>query len=107
MTIDARLAANATARPAIRAIRDGLIAEHLGVAPEEVARQIDESGSLIATIEELRGAGRSLRPYQVPDLREVEKWLADNEVLDPESPEEMFERFAKRGLFRRFRRAPS
>jgi phosphatidylserine/phosphatidylglycerophosphate/cardiolipin synthase-like enzyme len=105
VTIDARRAANAAAGPAIRAIRDGLIAEHLGAEPGEVARRIDESGSLIATIEQLRGPGRSLRPYEVPDLGEVEKWLADNEVLDPEHPEEMFEGFAKRGLFRRFRKA--
>ena len=104
VTIDARRTANAPARPAIRAIRDGLIAEHLGAEPEEVARRIEESGSLIATIETLRGTGRSLRPYQVPDLGGVETWLADNEVLDPESPEEMFEGFASRGLFRRFRK---
>jgi phosphatidylserine/phosphatidylglycerophosphate/cardiolipin synthase-like enzyme len=105
VTIDARRTANAGARPAIRAIRDGLIAEHLGVEADEVARGIDNDGSLISTIERLRGAGRSLRPYEVPDLNEVEKWLADNEVLDPENPEELFEGFAKRGLLRRFRRA--
>lgn len=107
VTVDARLAANAAGRPAIRAIRDGLIAEHLGVAPADVARHVDDSGSLIATIEKLRGTGRSLRPYEVPDLNEVEAWLADNEALDPETPDEMFEPFAKRGLFRRLRKAMS
>jgi phosphatidylserine/phosphatidylglycerophosphate/cardiolipin synthase-like enzyme len=105
VTIDTRLAANAGAAPAIRAIRDGLIAEHLGAEPEQVARQIDASGSLIATIEALRGPGRSLRPYEVPNLNEVEKWLAENEVLDPECPDEMFESFAKRSLFGRLRKA--
>ncbi|HEY5710889.1 MAG TPA: phospholipase D-like domain-containing protein [Allosphingosinicella sp.] len=104
VTIDARLEANEGARPAIRAIRDGLIAEHLGVEVKEVVRHIDDSQSLITTIEALRGAGRSLIPYQVPDLNEVEAWLADNEVLDPEGPEEMFEGFERQGLFRRFRR---
>ncbi|MDF0486586.1 phospholipase D-like domain-containing protein [Sphingomonas sp. H39-1-10] len=88
---------------AIRAIRDGLIAEHLGLPVERVAAQIDAQGSLIGTIEALRGNGRSLRPYEVPDLSTVEAWLADNEVLDPESPSEMFELTAKRGLFRRLR----
>ena len=88
---------------AIRAIRDGLIAEHLGVSVATVAAQIDSSGSLIATIEALRGTGRSLRPYEIPDLSEVEAWLADNEVLDPEDPSELFESVAKRGLFRRLR----
>ena len=46
---------------------------------------------------------RSLRPYEVPNLGEVETWLADNEVLDPESPDEMFESMTRRGLFRRLR----
>ncbi len=46
---------------------------------------------------------KTLVPYQVPDLTSVEEWLADNEVLDPEGPDEMFEALSKRGLFRRFR----
>jgi hypothetical protein len=36
----------------------------------------------------------------VPDLDGVEEWLADNEVLDPEGPGEMFEATTHRGLFR-------
>lgn len=88
---------------AIRAIRDGLIAEHLGLPVADVAAEIDSQGSLIGTIEALRGGGRSLRPYEIPDLNAVETWLADNEVLDPESPSELFEITAKRGLFRRLR----
>ncbi|MGY4398272.1 phosphatidylserine/phosphatidylglycerophosphate/cardiolipin synthase-like enzyme [Sphingomonas sp. UYAg733] len=87
----------------IRAIRDGLIAEHLGLEIDEVAAAIDETGSLIETIERLRGSGKTLRPYEVPDLGDVEKWLADNEVFDPEGPSEMFEVSVKRGLFRRLR----
>ena len=64
------------------------------------------TGSLIATVETLRGTeGRTLRPYEVPDLSSVEEWLADNEVLDPEGPDEMFEALsARKGLFRRLRR---
>jgi hypothetical protein len=34
----------------------------------------------------------------------VEDFIAENELLDPERPEEMFEAPAKRGLFRRWRR---
>ena len=98
VTIDARLPGNADAAPTIRALRDRLLAEHLGVAPEAVAAAIDNKRSLIAAIEELRGAGRSLRSYQVPELGEVEKWLADHDVLDPEGPEEPFESATKTGL---------
>ncbi|MCE7796631.1 phospholipase D-like domain-containing protein [Sphingobium sufflavum] len=86
---------------AVRAIRDGLIAEHLDVTPDTIMREIEARASLIETIEALRGSGRSLRPYQIPDLSEVEKWLADNEVLDPESPSEMFEATTRKGLLRR------
>ncbi|MGH8118810.1 MAG: phospholipase D-like domain-containing protein [Rhodanobacteraceae bacterium] len=104
VTIDAALAPDAGARAMIAAIRDGLIAEHLGADADKVARRIDAAGSIITAIEALRGDGRSLRPYQIPDLTDVEQWVADHEVLDPETPEEMFEPVAKRGLFRRLRR---
>ena len=87
--------------PAIAAIRDGLLAEHLGVSVERIATMIVETGSIIETIEKLRSTGHSLRPYEVPDLTTIEAWLADNEVLDPEGPSEMFEPLTKRGLFRR------
>ena len=102
VVIDAGLPANADTAPAILAVRDGLLAEHLGRDPEEVARRIAETGSVIAAIEAMRGQGRTLQPYETPDIGAVEAWLADNEVLDPEGPGEMFEPLAQRGLFRRF-----
>jgi hypothetical protein len=85
---------------AIHAIECGLIAEHLAVGAERVAAELASHGSLIRTIETLRGEGHSLRPYEIPDLGEVEKWLSDNEVLDPESPSELFEMAPAKGLFR-------
>lgn len=88
----------------VRAIRDGLIAEHLGVPLDHITAEINRRGSIIATIEALRGHGRSLRPYAIPELKAVEKWLADNEVLDPESPSEMFEATGNRRLLRRLRK---
>lgn len=88
----------------IAAIRDDLIAEHLGVEPEQVTKAIAEYG-LIGAIERLRGEGKTLVPYEVPDLSGVEKWLADNEILDPEGPEEIFELPARRdGLLARLKR---
>lgn len=80
-----------TVATSIAAIRDDLIAEHLGVEPAAVTAKIAETGSLIATIEALRGPHRTLRDYMIPDLSSVEAWLADNEVLDPENPDDMFE----------------
>ena len=102
--IDAASAANAARRRAgDRGLRDRLLGEHLGVAPASVRARVEAEGSLIAAIEALRGEGRSLRPYQVPVLNEVETWLADNELLDPEGPEEIFKPLSQRGLLRRLR----
>ncbi|WP_326523938.1 phospholipase D-like domain-containing protein [Sphingomonas sp.] len=75
----------------IARIRDGLIAEHLDVGVDEIEARLADTGSLIATIEGLRGPRRTLRDYLVPDLSAVEAWIADNEVLDPEEPEDLFE----------------
>lgn len=89
----------------ITAIRDDLVAEHLGCTRQQVAETIAAEGSLIAAIELLRlRGGRTLRPYETPDLDEVTAWLADHEVLDPENPEDLFEPIAGNGLFQRLKR---
>jgi phosphatidylserine/phosphatidylglycerophosphate/cardiolipin synthase-like enzyme len=107
VVVDAGLQ-QARVEPRIDAIRNALIAEHLGCAASAVAAHLEQTGSLIATIEALRGPGRSLRPYEVPDLPAVEKWLADNEVLDPENPQELFEPLSGAGLWRgRLSRQPA
>ncbi len=96
VVIDAARESNAGERATISAIRDSLLAEHLDSTPETIAATIAETGSLIATIERLRGDGRSLRPYEVPELDTVRAWLADNKILDPEGPGEMFEGLSNR-----------
>jgi phosphatidylserine/phosphatidylglycerophosphate/cardiolipin synthase-like enzyme len=88
------------AAAAIHAIECGLIAEHLAVSPDAVADALAGDGSLIAAIEAMRGEGHSLRPYEVKDVDAVEAWLADNAVLDPEGPSDLFEMTAATGLFR-------
>lgn len=93
-------AEDAELRGRIAGLRDDLLAEHLGTTPDRVAARVHDTGSLIATIEALRGAGRSLVPYELPELSAIEEWLADNEILDPNGPEEIFESTAKRGLFK-------
>ena len=105
VTIDTSLPVNSGHEERIRAIRDDLIAEHVDLPPERVAQVIAERG-LIAGIEELRDKpGRTLRPYVTPNLNDVQAWLADNEVLDPEGPAEMLEPMTSRGLFRRLKAA--
>lgn len=80
-------------------IRNDLLAEHLGCDIQEIAEQLNANASLIECIETLRGIGKTLVPYEMPELKDAEKWVADNEVMDPHGPEEMFEKFSKRGLF--------
>lgn len=102
IAIDVMVPGNAGCGARIAAIRDDLIAEHLGVDPAVVTRHFAGTGSMIATIEALAPTANRLRAYAIPDLSSVEKFLADNEVLDPEGPDEMFEGLAERGLFRGF-----
>jgi phospholipase D1/2 len=75
-------------RERILRLRHDLLAEHLGTeigAVEEAVRVAD--GSLIRAIEALRSDGRSLVPFEPPELNEFEQEvLAENELLDPERP---------------------
>lgn len=102
VTIDAGRSANEGCRIPIAALRCDLMAEHLGVSPGEVARTFEETRSLIATVERLRGPGRSLRLYQPPEFSASAKAAAKSEVADPESANEEFEPVARRRLFRGF-----
>lgn len=99
--IDSRTASGNMVAQTIADIRSGLMAEHLGVTVETIRAEVGASGSLIATIGKLRGQGRTLVPYSLPELSETEAKLADSALLDPEHPDEIFEPMSSRGLFRR------
>jgi len=96
--IDSALAANRGTEAAITALRFRLLGEHLDRAPDEVAAREAAAGSMIGAIEALRGAGKTLELLGMEEVGEVEGFIADNEVLDPESADEMFEPFGKHGL---------
>jgi phosphatidylserine/phosphatidylglycerophosphate/cardiolipin synthase-like enzyme len=102
IAIDAAAPGNADIGPRITAIRNGLIAEHLRCEIDELVELEARTGSLISAIEILALRSGGLQRYETPDITAVEAWLADNEVLDPEGPDEMFEATTERGLFRRF-----
>jgi phospholipase D1/2 len=103
LMIDARLPGNEPASATITRLRADLMAEHLGVDPAEVAATCEKTGSLIATIERLRGEGRTLVPYQIPEFAAPLKAMAKSEVLDPESACQPFEPLAHHRLLRGFR----
>ena len=104
--IDTARPANAHVGPAIKGLRHSLLAEHCGITIERLAQMLDEHGSMIAAIEALRaeerGESKRLEPFALRPLTEAEKTIADNALLDPERPEELFEAIGRRrGLFRR------
>lgn len=69
----------------IRAFRDGLLAEHMGVPAERMARVLDDAGSLHGAIAALKNDGRSLRK-----LEEIKEWpeaiISIASVADPDEP---------------------
>lgn len=73
-------------REAIAAMRDDLLAEHLCTTAERVAAKLADTGSLIATIESMRGRGRTLVPYEPDTPGPIEKALAESDLVDPERP---------------------
>ena len=97
--IDCARSANTNCVPAIRSLRISLLAEHCGIAPDRVAELLDQHGSMAAAIAAAPDDGKRLTPFVPRELSDAEKALADNEVLDPERPEEMLS-FYRRGLFK-------
>ncbi|BCR04281.1 phospholipase [Desulfuromonas versatilis] len=73
-------------RRGIAAFRNRLLAEHLGMAAARVEETLGARGSLIETVEQLRGGQRSLAPLEP----QVDEWLngliPDAGVIDPERP---------------------
>lgn len=96
VVIDAQQATNDNTPKVIAGIRNALLAEHLNSDCDTIDSTLAETKSIIQTIEQLRGSGRSLRPYEVPEIDAVREWLADNKILDPEGPGEMFESLSGR-----------
>jgi phosphatidylserine/phosphatidylglycerophosphate/cardiolipin synthase-like enzyme len=95
--IDATRHGNAHAAPAIANLRYRLLAEHCGVDPAKVFDLLQQHGSMARLIAAQGRHGKRLRLFDLPALSDTEKAIADNEFLDPERPEEMFEPMTERG----------
>lgn len=96
------LAVDATGDPRVEesaaGFRDRLLAEHLGKEVREVREARRESGSLIRTIEDLRGGERTLEPLEIEESGSADEpdFLSDIPFVDPERPaaiEELMDRF--------------
>jgi phosphatidylserine/phosphatidylglycerophosphate/cardiolipin synthase-like enzyme len=90
--------------PVITALREKLIAEHLGIEPEIVRNAYAQTGSLLATIECLRGKGKTLIEFDPGEWGDASIAIGSSELLDPESVDERWEPLSNRGLFRGFLR---
>ena len=72
-------------RAAIAEVRDALIAEHLGVPPDEWRATLEAKGSFHAAIRALRREERTLKPLDhLPELSDAA--MAVVSVADPERP---------------------
>lgn len=100
--IDSNRDGNAHARDAIAALRRSLLGEHCDLEEKEVGQLLARHGSMAGLIDHAQGdRKRFLRRYHPPELNGVKQTLAQSAILDPEGPEDMFEPFAKGGLFRK------
>ena len=73
-------------RRAIAAFRNRLLGEHLGMEPARIEQALAQEGSLIRTIEALRGPGRSVRPLALQVTADVDALVPDEEIVDPARP---------------------
>jgi phosphatidylserine/phosphatidylglycerophosphate/cardiolipin synthase-like enzyme len=98
VTIDAALPANRDTVPAIASLRHRLLAEHLGCSEEQFAEAERQAESMVDAIEALRGKGKTLELLDMESLGATKEFVAENELLDPESADAMLDPIAKRGL---------
>jgi phospholipase D1/2 len=88
---------NRQVRHGIAQFRNRLIAEHLGVKPDELTASLSGEGSLVAMIDSLRGNGtRTLEPLNGLTPQWLDQVVPDSAIVDPESPiaaEKLLEEF--------------
>jgi phosphatidylserine/phosphatidylglycerophosphate/cardiolipin synthase-like enzyme/uncharacterized membrane protein YdjX (TVP38/TMEM64 family) len=89
---------NEAVRSAIVRLRNRLIAEHSGCDVGDVSDAIEKTGSLIEAIESLSKGERRLVPLPGDVPPEVDQWVPESELLDPEKPvepDELFDYFIR------------
>ncbi|ODT46522.1 MAG: hypothetical protein ABS70_00675 [Nitrospira sp. SCN 59-13] len=77
---------HARVQTVIAAFRNGLLAEHLGVAPDVVAHQIHTCGSLAGATDALCGGGRTLVADCFEAMPASEAMIPEHALVDPERP---------------------
>jgi phosphatidylserine/phosphatidylglycerophosphate/cardiolipin synthase-like enzyme/uncharacterized membrane protein YdjX (TVP38/TMEM64 family) len=88
----------------IAALRNRLLAEHLGVSPATVAREHAAAGSLVRAIENLRGGERTLGVLDGSVSATLDAMVPEAAVVDPErplSPDDLMQEFVPTAARRR------
>lgn len=73
-------------RQAITAMRDDLIAEHLGATPSQITASMTETGSMLATIDRYNSGSRGLRPFAVDIATGETDSVLGTSIADPKRP---------------------
>ncbi len=76
----------AEGREAITAMRDDLLAEHLGVTPAEITASLEETGSMLVTIDRYNAGTRGLRPFNVDITKGETDSVIGTSIADPKRP---------------------
>lgn len=82
-------------------LRAALLAEHCGMNPALVEARLARGVRMADLAAEAADDGPSLSRLALPELGPLEEFIADNELLDPEDPQGLFEPVTRRGLFRK------
>lgn len=85
-------------RETIVSIRNGLIAEHLGVPVEEFDAAVRGRGGFLQAIEALRGAGKTLRRFTEETVQGEASLLAENDLMDPDRVPQSLTRSVQRWI---------
>ena len=101
--IDSTRPANRHCGDAIKRMRASLLGEHLGLTEEEALTEFARHDSMRSLIEHIgrSDSRRKLKQYRPPALSAVQEEVAESGLLDPEDPGDLFEPFARGGLFRK------
>ncbi len=83
-------------RSAIRRLRDDLLAEHLDAQPEAVTQIVEQTGSLVASLDRLNVRSRGVRPFAVSPQDGKTSALPATGILDPRMPFWPMQHFRKR-----------
>ncbi len=103
--IDAGLEQNRDTLEQIARLRVRLLAEHLDIEPDVFAREFARQGeSLIRTIDALRRPGKTLDLLDLVKPGPLDSFIAENELLDPESADGFLDPISERGLRKHWRR---